>query len=87
MATLRHGSSHIRTTAEVLTGSCHATLSEMWEGARIHFNMVLHDGFWSERTREKHLPRHYFFIFLMYIHLDPAKDVCSAILAQLVFLE
>ena len=69
-----------RTSAEVQTGYSDATLNELWAGASLHFGYTLSDGTWKKRTKDMHLPMHYFFIFLMYIHLYPVKDTALGIL-------
>ncbi len=40
-------------------------------------------GAWRQRTRDMWRPLHYFYIFLMYIHLYPAKDNFPDALSQI----
>jgi len=37
-------------------------------------------GCWRQRTRDLWRSRHYFYVFLMYIHLYPAQDNCADVL-------
>ena len=65
-----------RSPTEAQTGYCEETLDELWSGARQHFSVVFRGGAFQQRQRDTWRPKHYFFVFLMYIHLYPAKDNC-----------
>jgi len=71
--------SRTRTSAEVQT-QVRLEQNELWAGASLHFGYTLSDGTWKKRTKDMHLSMHYFFIFLMYIHLYPVKDTALGIL-------
>ena len=69
-----------RSGPEAQTGYSAGALDELWAGAEPYFSMCFYDGALRKRTRELWRPVHYFFVFLMYIHLYPAKDNCVDIL-------
>lgn len=58
------------------TGYSEDALDEMWTGARAHFEMCYYNGPWRRRTRSTWRPKHYFYMFLMYIHVYPPTDNC-----------
>ena len=74
------GANNERSATEAQTGYCELTLDELYEGAEEHFSHVQRGGRWQPRQRETWRAREYFSIFLMYIHLYPAKDSCVDIL-------
>ena len=69
-----------RSTCSAQTGYCEETLDELWDGTRDHFSLCFNRGAWRRRQREEWRSKHYFYVFLMYIHIYPAKDNCVDIL-------
>ena len=67
---------HVHGVTGTQTGYSEEVLDELWAGARQHFSMCYYDGAWRQRTRMKWRSKHYFYIFLMYIHTYPPTDNC-----------
>ena len=76
----RRGGWGERGTTEAQTGYCEAALDELWTTAASHFTLSFRNGAWNPRQREMWRSKHYFYVFLMYTHLYPAKDNCADIL-------